>query len=105
MQVAKVKKNKPSKFTGRIIFISLCLSSYFLYHTISGDRGLMAMAKLSENIEIAQAKLDILSAEQNDLSRKTSMLRDESLDIDLLDEQARKILGYSKKDETIYNLK
>ena len=78
--------------------------SYFSYHAISGERGLLALIQLSQKIEEARSQLDIIHAERLKFERNVRLMRDDSLDLDLLDEQARRLLGYAGKDEKIYNL-
>ncbi len=77
---------------------------YFSYHAISGDRGVLAYIKLSQKIEQTRAELDIVHAERVKYERNVRLMRDESLDLDLLDEQSRRLLGYAGKDEKVYNL-
>lgn len=101
----QVIKNNKQSFTGYLgdLFLLLCLS-YFVFHAFSDDNGFFALAKLSKSVEESQIKLDVLNAERLYYQHKTSMLSDESLDLDLLDEQARTLLGYAHKDEMIYNI-
>lgn len=53
---------------------------------------------------MSRADLDIVHAERLKMERNVRLMRDESLDLDLLDEQARRVLGYADKDERVYNL-
>lgn len=77
---------------------------YFSYHAISGERGLLALIQLSQKIDQARSELDIVHAERLKYERNVKLMRDDSLDLDLLDEQARRLLGYADKDEKVYNL-
>jgi cell division protein FtsB len=83
-------------------FIFMLLISYFTYHAISGERGLLAFIRLSKQVEDARINLDNVVAEKLRLEHRVTLLRDDSLDLDLLDEQARKLLGYSDKSDIIY---
>ena len=78
--------------------------AYFSYHAISGDRGVLAYIKLSQKIEQTRGELDIVHAERVKYERNVRLMRDDSLDLDLLDEQSRRLLGYAGKDEKVYNL-
>lgn len=78
--------------------------AYFSYHAISGDRGFLALLQLSQKVEHMQTDLDELKAERLSLEYRVKRLRTESLDLDLLDEQARSLLGYSAPDELVYSL-
>ncbi len=85
-----------------LLFVVVLL--YFSYHAISGERGLLALIQLSQKIEQARLELDIVHAQRLKYERNVKLLRDDSLDLDLLDEQARRLLGYAEKDEKVYNL-
>lgn len=78
---------------------------YFTYHALSGSRGVWAMVQLSHEIEAAQKELDVVRAERLQMEQRTGGLYTKSLDIDLLDEQARRLLGYAGKDEIVIYLK
>lgn len=75
---------------------------YLAFHAISGDRGVLALIKLQKRANEVRQEVDIVHAERLRLEHKVSLLQDKSLDLDLLDEQARKILGYSIQDEKVY---
>ena len=77
---------------------------YFLFHAISGERGLLALIRLSQQIESARLELDITHANRLRLERNITLMRDDSIDLDLLDEQARRLLGYADKNEQIFTL-
>lgn len=79
--------------------------AYFGFHAISGDRGLLALAQLTKEVEVAQGELDRVRAERLHLEHRVSLLKDESLDIDLLDEQARKVLGFGLEGERVLLVK
>jgi cell division protein FtsB len=65
---------------------------YFGYHMVEGDRGLKAYARLSAEIARAEAAK---------LERQVKLLRSSSLDLDMLDEQARRVLGVIGPDEVV----
>jgi len=77
---------------------------YALYHAVSGERGIFAFIRLKQQIEQSRAELDVVHAQRLKYERDVRLLRDESLDLDLLDEQARRLLGYAEKNEKVYNL-
>jgi len=77
---------------------------YALYHSLNGERGLFAFLRLKKQIEISQAQLEAIHSQRLKYERNVKLLRNESIDLDLLDEQARRLLGYADKDEKIYNL-
>jgi cell division protein FtsB len=81
--------------------VGACLVGYFLYHTIEGDRGIVMQARLQAKVDTAQAELTRLQKEHEGLDHRVHLMRPESLDPDLLDEESRKTLNYSKPNEII----
>ena len=70
--------------------IGCLLLGYFVFHSIEGDRGIHAWRALDSKIEIAEAKLAVLKGKRESLEKKVSMLHPDSIDRDLLTEQARR---------------
>lgn len=84
-------------FRGRfLIILGLCLSVYFSYHAIAGQRSVVKLMSLQEGQVAANAELAQLSAESDDLHKKVVMLRSDSLDADYVEELAVHYLGYRK---------
>lgn len=75
---------------------------YFGYHLVSGQNGIIAYLKLEEEFATTEQKADALRAERLQMESKVGMLYSKSLDLDMLDEQARRVLGYARPDEIIY---
>lgn len=82
-----------------VIWIGLV--GYFVYHTVQGDRGVIAMLSLQNEVAEAEATLSVLRTERQFVEARVDALSDTSLDLDLLEEQARRILNYSRPDEMI----
>lgn len=74
---------------------------YFLYHLIIGGRGIIALYEVEEKIHHLTEELEEERAKRLHIEHKVSLLHPGSLDLDLLDEQARNILGYANKDEIV----
>ena len=87
------------KFAPTVFAVFLVL--YFLFHSIQGDRGLLAWARLSQDLETAQTELAFLKEEQVKLDRRVSHLRRDNLDLDLLEERARVMLNFMRKGEVM----
>lgn len=81
--------------------IGFCVVGYFAYHSIEGDRGLVAWLRLQEQIRTASSEFDGLRAERTALERRVSLLRPESLDRDLLEERVRIVLNFARPDEVV----
>ena len=82
-------------------FLCFCAVIYFGYHTVQGDRGLIAYARLSNEIADAREALAKVHTERAALEHRVSLLRPDSIDRDMLDEQARRVLGYSDPDDVV----
>ena len=96
---------KSSKFQFKKIFLvsaAVLLVFYCVYQAIQGDRGLSSLFYFSKKHNILKGEIEILRAERLDIENKVNALKSESLDIDLLDERVRKVLGYARDDETVY---
>ncbi len=77
------------------------LIGYFAYHAVEGERGLRSYFALQHRTETAQSALDALRGEREILERRVRLLRPDSLDLDMLEERARRILGFVREDERV----
>lgn len=69
---------------------------------ISGGRGILAFFKLNNEISSLYTELESVRAERINLEHKANLLKPKSLDIDLLEERAKEVLGHAKKKETLF---
>ena len=74
---------------------------YFGYFAVYGNHGLVNWMRLQHEIELKQAEVDHLRSEREALEHRVRLLRPESVDPDMLEEQARARLGLSGPDEVI----
>ncbi|EWY42280.1 septation ring formation regulator EzrA [Skermanella stibiiresistens SB22] len=81
--------------------IGAAIVGYFAYHAVQGDRGLIALSHLQNEIQQAQATLAQVKDERVELEKRASLLRRDHLDPDMLDERARAVLNYSHPDDVI----
>ena len=85
-----------------IIFLLAALASlYFAFAAVQGPSGLMRRIQLQAETEQLRADRDALQAEVDRMKNLTHRLSDDYLDIDLLDERAREVLGLMRPDEVI----
>ncbi|MDC0864404.1 septum formation initiator family protein [Rickettsiaceae bacterium] len=82
-----------------VVFLMLL---YFAFHSIYGERGIVAYFKLQSELENSHKTLELLRAERLHIENKTKLLRPGSLDRDMLDEKARNVLGFSKPKEMVF---
>jgi cell division protein FtsB len=81
--------------------LGFCVVGYFAYHSFEGERGIYAYVRLAEQVEIAREHLDDVRNERLALEKRVALLRSESLDRDMLDEQTRALLNFARPDELI----
>lgn len=85
------------------IIICVCISAifYFLFYTIFGNRGILDYFKLQNTLQERNLVKDKLFMKIEDKKNLVYGMQNQSLDLDLLDEQVRKNLGYAKNNEII----
>jgi cell division protein FtsB len=75
---------------------------YLGFHAVSGERGVFALFKETRKLEMLQSELAEVKMKHATIEHKVHLLSDGSLDLDLLDEQVRRVLGMASKDEVVY---
>ncbi len=94
-------KRTPAISVVNFFTVMLCLGAYFTFASVQGDFGLFRRIQLEAEARKLEAEKSVLLAEVAALENKTRRLSDEYLDLDLLDQQARDILGLARGDEVI----
>lgn len=81
--------------------IGFFLFAYFLFHLVSGNRGLLVWYEIQD--EIRQAKINLSKAiyDREKKELKVKQMRSSSLNLDTLEEQIRKTLNYVDKNDLI----
>jgi cell division protein FtsB len=74
---------------------------YFIFHIITGSRGLISNKELIEEITKKEAILTRLQEERQALENKIDKVSLGTLDQDFLDELARRELGLSDPNERV----
>lgn len=82
-------------------FLALSIIGYFIYHSIQGDRGILAWVQLQERLAHATYQLNTTIQERTALEEIVQDLRPESINRDLLDQQVRLQLGYAHPHEIV----
>ncbi|WP_300029442.1 septum formation initiator family protein [uncultured Roseobacter sp.] len=95
------RQNRPA--FGPFVFFTLALglATYFTFAAVQGDFGLFRRAEINADAQVLRAQLDSLEAEVSRMENLTLRLSDDYLDLDLLDEQARRVLGRIRADEIV----
>jgi len=81
--------------------VGAALTSYFVYHTIEGDRGLQAWHEIAQQLRAAREVLATTEAERDALLHKVSGLEPAHVDPDLLDQQIRSNLDLVAPNEIV----
>lgn len=78
---------------------AFALGVYFTFAAVQGDYGMFARVAINAEAESLKAERDKLTAELGKMQNLTHRLSDDYLDLDLLDQQTRDVLGYMRADE------
>jgi cell division protein FtsB len=86
-----------------IIFPILALGAvaYLGYHIFEGDRGLKASWSVEQRLAKAEAERKTLMAERVRLENRVGLLREGSLDRDMLDERLRQMLNLVQPNDVV----
>lgn len=79
----------------------LAISMNFVFAAVQGDYGLFRRAEILGEAAKLEGELIALNQEVAEMENLTRRLSDEYLDLDLLDQQARAVLGVARSDEII----
>ncbi len=79
------------------LLIGACLTFYFSYHAVFGQRGALELRSVSRDLMLAQADMDKKRLDVAARLQKVSRLRSDSLDLDFLEEISVEKLGYLHK--------
>jgi len=75
------------------------LGLYFTFAAVQGDYGMFRRVAISAEAATLTQERDRLATELAEMQNLTRRLSDDYLDLDLLDQQTRDVLGYMRSDE------
>ncbi|MBC7143237.1 MAG: septum formation initiator family protein [Rhodobacteraceae bacterium] len=78
-----------------------CLGFYFTFAAVQGDFGVFRRVQASAEKEVLTRERDGLRLEVARMENLTHRMSDDYLDLDLLDERARDVLGLIRSDEIV----
>ena len=81
--------------------VGLCLVLYFAFHAVQGERSIFARERLTSDIADARETLEALRSEREHLQHRVELLMPDGLDLDMLNERARSVLGYTHPHDVI----
>lgn len=82
-------------------FFAFVLGTYFTFAALQGNYGMFRRVQIDAEIASLTAERDALKAEAARMANLTNRLSDDYLDLDLLDERAREVLGTVRPDEIV----
>ncbi len=96
------RQRKRAGLAGVVYLMGLILAGmYFTFASVQGDFGLFNRVQIDAEVRALTEERDALAAEIDSLSNRTHRLSDGYLDLDLLDQQAREVLGLVRGDEIV----
>ena len=84
--------NRPLTYFGSFMLLGT-LIAFFGFHSLTGERGLLMRDNLDREIAVAQEHLQLLKKENTQLESRISLMRNDIVDQDILEEMARSELG------------
>ncbi len=91
------------RYRTKLLIMLACLAAYgfFGWHALYGARSFAYQQSVREKLALAKIRLDSLTARRKALEARVKLLRGGSLDEDMLDEMARRMLGYANPGEYV----
>ncbi len=87
---------------GMVFFaVTFSLGLYFTFAAVQGDYGLFRRSEILAEASELEKRLATLEREVARMENLTRRLSDSYLDLDLLDEQVRSVLGLIRADEIV----
>jgi len=88
---------------GVVIYFTFifAVGTYFTFASVQGDYGLFRRVQIDAEADQLQQERTQLQQDVAKMRNKTRRLSDEFIDLDLLDEQARDVLGLLRSDEIV----
>jgi cell division protein FtsB len=75
--------------------------AYLGYHFFEGERGMKASWSVEQRLAKAEAERKTLMAERQRLEARVALLREDTLDRDMLDERLRRMLNLVQPSEIV----
>lgn len=96
-----IRRSRPAM--GTLLYFSgaILLGLYFTFAAVQGDYGVFRRGEILAQKHALQEELAQLNIEVTQMENLTHRLSDSYLDLDLLDQQARDVLGLIRSDEIV----
>ena len=97
----KPKTARPALGALMYFAVAFSLATYFTFAAVQGDYGVFRRAEITVAARDLEVQLTQLQGEVREMENLTKRLSDNYLDLDLLDQQARDVLGLIRSDEIV----
>lgn len=96
-----MSRKRPS--FGPVLFYALAgtFGVYLTFAAVQGEYGLFNRIQIEADADLLRVERDRLAAQLAEIENRTHRLSDDYLDLDLLDQQARDVLGFVRSDEIV----
>ena len=94
-------RKRPALGAMFFFMLAFALGAYFTFAAVQGDYGVFRRVQLSAEAETLTEERARLTEQVAQMENLTHRLSDDYLDLDLLDERARDVLGYVRTDEIV----
>lgn len=100
-RATEMQRSRPA--LGSVLYFGLMfvLASYFTFAAVQGDYGVFRRIQIEAERAGLTDERDGLKAEVARMENLTHRLSDDYLDLDLLDQQSRDVLGMVRSDEIV----
>jgi len=96
-----IKRSRPAMGTLLYFGGAIMLGLYFTFAAVQGDYGVFRRSEILAEKRALEDELVLVQAEVTRMENLTHRLSDTYLDLDLLDQQARDVLGLIRADEIV----
>ena len=88
-------------FGAVFVLVVVALMGYLSFAALQGEHGLLSLFRVEAQESRLKEELAALRTERAAIANKTERLSSGHLDLDILDEQARKVMGFGRPNEII----
>lgn len=96
-----IKRSRPAMGTLLYFGGAILLGLYFTFAAVQGDYGVFRRSEILAEKRALEDELVLVQAEVTRMENLTHRLSDTYLDLDILDQQARDVLGLIRADEIV----
>jgi cell division protein FtsB len=81
--------------------LAALIAGYFVWQGVNGHRGLKAGEEYEQRLAQLRLERDLLKLQRMQWDQRIALIRGETVDADILDEEARAQLGRVQKNEVV----